>query len=197
MIVGLSIIVPTIGRPELINCLHSITTQATDADQVIVVHDGTDLNMEPAYAMLEDAPCDWALVRLENHGFYGHPARNYAMDHVVDRPRVMSIDDDDIYLPGALDTVRDAIAAHQPAVHIFGCRWPRLNVQLPHFNHVRYGNIGTPMIVAPCCTARWGHAYDGDFHYAQALEEIFGEFVWHPDRVIAEVRPVTECVEGA
>ena len=208
--VGLSIIVPTTDRHTLRATIDSVLSQATPLDELIVVFDG-GYDMEPTYERVKDGPCDWVLSRIENRGCYGHAARNYALDHIVTRPRVMSIDDDDVYLPGAFDAVRKAVEATPPAVHVFGMRFgaghelhgvsmPQKATATLRANGRLRGEVGTPMIVAPACTARFGTKVDdefwelgpgylGDLDYALALKEIFGSFVWH-DTVIAEIRPV-------
>jgi glycosyltransferase involved in cell wall biosynthesis len=192
---GISIIVPTIGRPTLQRTLHSIIRQTSDLDQIVVVFDGHDYDLQPAFDILALANCEFAVASIEQLGEWGHPARNYALDNIVTRTRVMTMDDDDIYLPGAFGMIREALDAHPPAVHVFGCRWgpghEAAGTVLPRGRGLLRGEIATPMIVAPTCLARYGAAYDGDWTYAQALASIFGEehWHWHPDKVICEVRP--------
>lgn len=198
----LSIIVPTIGRPTLRATLGSIADQ-WDGEQVIVLTErghgetaevfrdldpGIKINAEPA----------WMLVQLpEGPGCWGHDLRNFALNGgLVRGSHVATIDDDDIYVDGALAAMAEAVADDAP-VAVFKARWgaghPANGVVLWSDQRVAKGNVATPMIVARRSEARYGLDYFGDYQYAVELLLEFPphehEWVWD-ERVICEVRPV-------
>lgn len=193
---SLSIVVPTIGgRESILRTLDSIASQVNDGDEIIVVSEERDgllhsyvqryedqYGGEWVYGYPEDGPCE--------NGCFGHHLRNVALDTTVTGSHFWSIDDDDIMLPGAMELLR-ACQADVPV--IFRARWgnghPAAGVELPIMQEVRYGNIATPMILAPVGEARWGLDYGGDFTYAEAVVAEFGEPIWR-DEFVALVRPV-------
>lgn len=187
---GLSIVVPTVARPSLPDTLMSIAPQLTEDDQVVVMVDGdhpevTDL-VNGFRALYRGA---WMSVESHTHGSWGHAATNQAFENWTTGTHWARMDDDDIYLPGALDVMREA-ACSLPVV--FRARWgsahPASGVVLWQNKEIRVGSIATPMIVAPASKARYSLEYTGDFDYALALQAIFGQFIWR-DEIICEVRP--------
>lgn len=206
---GISVVVPTIGRSSLAATLRSLAPQVTELDEVHVLFDGPEhddrWHISPSWTrgFLEVLPCDSSVTTNQTplEG-WGHPLRNYALDMLVTRTRVMTMDDDDVYTDGAFDAIRAELDAHPPAVHVFGCRWgpghPAAGVVLPRGRGLMMGEIATPMVVAPSSLARYGDAYDGDWTYAQNLAAIFPAdgWVWH-DHVICEVRPMREGVAAS
>lgn len=138
----LAVIIPTVGRESVLRARES----CVGADQVIVSENTL--------------------------GGFGHPARNYELDagHVA-TDYVVSIDDDDAFLPGALAAVRTVIAdtlrfasdgvpwfvpwfvfrmTFGPGSHANG-------TTIWHRRELKPGNVGTPMMVWPASArARWG-----------------------------------------
>lgn len=142
----------------------------------------------------------------ERLGAFGDPARNRVLDQGVGTKWAATIDDDDVYLPGAIDAMRDAIRDHGGPWFIF----QMVGGANSHFpgkivgsrRQLRLGEIGAPTLLFPSnVRARFkppadthpewpspGDGAFGDYGMALALREELGDPVWVP-RVIAMVRP--------
>lgn len=161
---GLSIIVASSGRPTLARTLLSIAPQLEPGDELLV-----DVN--------EDAP-------------WGHAARNRQMARATGS-HLLFMDDDDMYLEGALKLARTVAAWTPSRVHIFRMRYPDQDV-IWREHEVELGNVSTIMLMVPNEPGRlgeWGDRYEGDFDFLTSTLELRGDApVWHED-VIAAVRP--------
>ena len=138
-------------------------------------------------------------------GACGHPARNEGIDRTTTE-YVCSIDDDDVYVPGAFNLIRAAIRDNPGAgwfiFRMVGGPGSHFNgVTVPVLGHVlRLGNVGTPMMVWRNCAARFGMrstdeqgrdfgaGYFGDWEMAKALQAEYGDPVWI-NETICVVRP--------
>jgi len=161
--VRLSIIVASSGRSTLPRTVESIVTQMLPGDELLV-----DVN--------DDAP-------------WGHTARNRLMPR-AEGDFLLFIDDDDIYLPGAFEIVRAAVADEPDRVHMFKMRYAD-GQELWRTQTVECGNVSTQMVVAPNPPGQlghWGDRYEGDFDFIESSCRQQGEPLWHED-VIALVRP--------
>ena len=204
----ITVIIPTTGdRDSLIATLAS----CLDADQIIVAVNKisreqlAEVDQKIRAAGLRFGHKGYSLM-WDRHasGMFGHRARNSALQDVV-MSHVVSIDDDDVFLPGAFDAIRAAIAYYPGRWFVFqmvggpGSHFP--GVVCWQNRRIRIGDVGTPMIVAPASAkARWGsrgvddfgrdlgEGYFGDYEYAAALQAELGDPVWLPV-VIAEIRP--------
>jgi len=188
-VTGLTIIVPTIGRPSLAATIQSIARQIGWDDHVIVVTDGHRPLARDIFERWYDEFPGWEFLELPPDGNWGHGLRNQVLDTLKPGIPVCTIDDDDVYEDGALELMRTA-ACDKPV--IFRMRFGRghradglVVWQQPR---LQLGDIGTPMIVAPVCGARFGLSYLGDFDYATALVAELGEPIWR-DEVVAHIRP--------
>ncbi len=178
--------------PSLAATVASVMSEVGENDQIVLITDGWNVDIDAVWASLIDCPTEATLIRHPRLGGWGHGLRNYALDYAVARAFVAHLDDDDVWLPGTMTAMRSALA-EKLGVHVFRATWgpghPASGVTCWQQQILSRGNVGTPMVLAPCCTARFGLEYDGDFAYFQDLQTIFGEFMWH-DTVIAEIRPV-------
>lgn len=163
----LSIVIATIGRPSLHRTLESLQGQLRDLDEVLVVGDG---DPENAGRMFRASGLPGRYIPIEGpNGDYGHTPRNKAMPQALGK-HLLFIDDDDTYLPGAMDSVRRAIIEHPDRPILFKMKRPdkRFNDVLWTKRRVELGNVSTQMIVAPNTPAKlgvWGHRYAGDFDF--------------------------------
>jgi glycosyltransferase involved in cell wall biosynthesis len=130
----LSIVIPTIGRPTLGNTLASLRGQLHPGDEVIVQFDAT-------------SSAGW------DHGDRKDYSRaGIARDIGAARAKgthLMFIDDDDAYLPGALDEVRAEITKNPRSLLIFQTlfnRGERVRWEVPEFAG---GQCPTPSVVVP------------------------------------------------
>ena len=207
---GLTIIVPTLGRVSLVSTLRSIADQATEEDRVVVVEDSEFSKGSAALVRLfmrnEALRGNWSCFNVGRGaplGAFGHGARNWLLDNWFDegdRRYCCSIDDDDVYAPGALDAMRHWMDGNLGRWFIFqmlgGPNSHFKDVTVPVMGHVlKLGNVGTPMLCWPNCAARFGTApsdlgdgYYGDFDLAYDLNRILGPPIW-VDQTVAIVRP--------
>lgn len=152
----LSIIVASSGRGSLKRTLASIAPQLHPGDELLV-----DVN--------DDAP-------------WGHSARNRMMPR-AEGDFLLFIDDDDVYVDGAFETIRGAISGEPARVHMFRMRYATGGVlwQTPT---VECGNVSTQMVCAPNRPGqlgRWGDRYQGDFDFIVSTVRLQGKPVWHED----------------
>jgi glycosyltransferase involved in cell wall biosynthesis len=171
--VTFSIIVPTSGRPTLRHAFESIASQFEPGDEVIVVYDRSD---------------DW-----------GDAARNGAIARAKGTHLVF-MDDDDEFLPGALDTMRRFARQHPDRVGIFCQR----RVLYGHAGAVRtvtgsraddLYRTASPMYCVPNKPGQVGrfrapaeNGRKGDVGFIRETVELQGEPVWR-DEVTYVVRP--------
>ena len=218
--VGLTIIVPTVGRDSLELTLESIGMQTGPEDRICVVLDSERSNPEIwglVHEMGGECEGTWRYIWVGHGaplGAYGHGARNFRLDLTPREPDqwFVSIDDDDAFLPGAFDAMREEIWKYPQGdrwfvfsmtgganSHFSGTKVPVMG------NEIRPGNVGTPCIVWPASAkARWGtgfadenevssprelnRGYFGDYEFARDLQAELGDPVW-VDHVVAEIRP--------
>lgn len=166
---SLSIIVASSGRPTLQRTLESITQQLRPGDELLV-----DVN--------QDAP-------------WGHAARNRLMPRACG-DALAFIDDDDIYLPRALEIIRASVALNGTNAHFFKMRYglstPVPGAEVWTQTELIEGQVSTCTIVVPNIPQKlgvWGSRYAGDFDFAAstvALHDL--PPIWH-EQTIAEYRP--------
>jgi glycosyltransferase involved in cell wall biosynthesis len=110
-----SIIVPTILRPTLAATLDSIQAAGlAPGDEVLVMVDAEHAHkpLPPGVRASRAAPV--AVYYSEvSRGGWGGPARNLGVK-AAKGSHLLFIDDDDVYRPGAIDTIR-AMVAEAPA----------------------------------------------------------------------------------
>lgn len=164
LIPSLSIICPTGGqRDTLTRALQSAVAQLQSGDELLV----------------ERLDCHW-----------GHEARDQAMPRALGT-HLMFLDDDDVYVDGALATVRAALVLEPDRVHIFRMRYPD-GREIWSSPTVACGNISTIMLVVPNTPGKlgsWGTGYEGDLQFlSETLALRSEEPIFHED-VIGLVRP--------
>lgn len=182
----LTVITPTVGRASLRNTLASIAPQLRAGDEHIVIGDGH----QPDAAEI----CSEFVVSY----YHGPASRTYGTlqrDCGIKMARgeyVAFCDDDDVFTPDALDTIRAAIAEHPGTPLLFRMATPTLGI-LWADREVREGNVGTPMIVTPRYDdlPEWddgGPTYPADHRFIKRVTDAHG-VVWR-EEVICIVRPV-------
>jgi glycosyltransferase involved in cell wall biosynthesis len=155
---GISILIASSGRSSLGATLESARNQLRPGDELIV-----DVN--------DDAP-------------WGHAARNRMMP----RARgawLMFIDDDDIYMPGALDRVRGYLSTDL-AVHVFRMVYPNGHL-LWDTATMEIGHISTQMFVVPNrpdLLGTWGDRYEGDFDFITETVSMTPDIAWHHEVIV-------------
>jgi hypothetical protein len=100
---------------------------------------------------------------------------------------LLFIDDDDKYMKGALELVRDRVAALPRKVHCFAMAYPNGVVVRPTWP-LRSGSIGTPMFCVPRVKTRlgkWSDRYEGDLDFISSTMALRGDLPVLHDDVIA------------
>jgi hypothetical protein len=110
---------------------------------------------------------------------------------------LMFLDDDDIYMRGALAGVRSAVGSARGLPHIFKMQQgmnTNFRGDLWRTERIELGNVGTPMFVIPNTPdlPKWG-SYDSGGHDYEFIRDVVtsiyaGHVVWCPQS-IAIVRP--------
>jgi hypothetical protein len=169
MDIRLSIIVATTGRPTLLDCLASISTQAREGDETLV---------------MLDAP---------RHGGWGYVAHNRGLD-AARGTHLIFLGEDDDFVPGGLDIIREKVAEAPGLVHLFsvesfpGRKMPRkfpMDVRSMDFSGELVPQGG---IVIPRWTdrplPRWKPCNSADRDFAaQAVQNSREAPIWHPEVV--------------
>lgn len=181
----LSIVVTTIGRPTLVNTLNSLA-ELGEEDDVIICCDGLvpqildviqDAKIPTRRSIVFHAPMakDW-----------GHTLRNQ-YSKLARGDYVLHIDDDDCYIPGALDKVRKECKESAGRLVVFGmCTAGGV---VPREKDLRFRNIGTPNGAIPNIPHRWGtwaNRHGGDFDFYAGCDF---ELAWREQIVISAIRP--------
>ena len=158
---SLSVIVPSSGRLTLQATLDSIAPQLMPGDELLVdVNDDDDFGYRARNRLITKATGDW----------------------------LMFMDDDDEYVPGAFQIVRDTLALNPGRPHLF-CMETAEGRILWHEREVRDGNVSTQMIVVPnVALPPWGDRYAGDLDFIEGAVVTLGRPIWC-ERVIARLRP--------
>jgi glycosyltransferase involved in cell wall biosynthesis len=133
---------------------------------------------------------DETLISINSNAPFGHAARNQLM--LAARGNALCfMDDDDVYVPGALDVIRAAFEADPTCMHMFRMRYAD-GRELWRTTDVSCGNVSTQMVVCPNnqpMLGRFGEGvYEGDYHFIKSSMDRFGQMVWHQE-MIALVRP--------
>lgn len=192
MAARLTIIVPTPDGDGLHRLFDSIAPQLGADDEVLIIGDTHDGPLPEVESMVLGMDSRYRYLEHDaGHHCWGHCQINYGMAHATGAYMVFN-DDDDIFAPGALDAIRQAIA-HLPAPRplMFKFYAERLGRTLPERYEVVESAIGGHCIVVPNLPAklgRWGERYGGDFDFIQTTLEHWPEGpAWH-DYVIAIAR---------
>ena len=105
---SISVVIITVGRPELRRALVSATGQTLPPAEVIVVNDGVDVEVEPMLAGL--ALPDIPVRHLRTAGAGGNAARNAGID-AARGELVALLDDDDVWFAHKLEAQAARLAA--------------------------------------------------------------------------------------
>src|SRR5438445_5018813 len=170
----LSIIVPTRGRKTLKRTLRSISRQVQPGDEVLVL-------------------CD-------DSGDAGDTARMNAMPRACGT-HLAFIDDDDVYVPDALEKMRRFAREHPGRIGIFKMKHPAGTTHWREGEPVlRYANVSTQTFLVPNVPGklgRWqegrprpgGGVYAGDLVFITETAKLQGEPLF-VNEVTVHARPV-------
>lgn len=180
---SLSIVIPTLGRETLKDALES----CKDADEIVVVLDNSRGGTIPC-----ELPPN-AVLYEGNFGVTGgHAGRQFGIEKATGT-HLAFFDDDDVYLPGAMQLMKDA-ACDVPV--IFRMDHYELGV-LWREPEIYFGNVSTQMYVVPNDPSRFGSwtpvnpslpQPGGDCTFIKETVEKMGGPVWR-EEVVSILRP--------
>lgn len=198
--IGLSVVIPTLGRSSLTRTLKSVMPQLIDGDELIVIADTAGDVWNSRRALMRcrrglHAKHVWShlVSGPGNEEGQGYSQREFGVRY-ADKSHIVFIDDDDIYAEGALALFREH-ACEVPV--IFRMDHPYLGL-VWNTPELRFGNVGTPMFVVPNKKSKlgeWkshtvigGKPVGGDYEFIRGSVENLGGPIWR-EEVVAIVNP--------
>ena len=190
---------PTIGRPSLRAAIASVVDALEDDDELIVVGDGRQDYAADVVESFQPANIVYIEASLEGSCF-GNAQRD-AGTALARGYFLCYLDDDDVYVHGALDEIRRCVGDDRLHAHIFKARWGP-----GHHAHgwqawtdqvVRETNVCTPMVCLPNrpYAKSWMDSNDrgrngitSDYGFLSAAIGECDGVEWH-DALVAVVRP--------
>ena len=133
----------------------------------------------------EAAALPGLLIELDDgpHNDWGAVARTRA-SAIVGGTHVLYLDDDDCYVPGAVELIRRTIAANPEAMLIFQTRWLNGRVIWKH-PFLLIGQVSTCQFCYPAVArpGEWGPHYEGDYQFIRETIERNTDrpLVWIPE----------------
>ena len=183
----LNILIPTLGRSTLDRTLTSLHGQLEVTDQALVVADG--VTVDPALIRRHRAALPLQVVNHPHRlGHWGHAIRNAYQPLLTGH--TLHMDDDDVYLPGAIATVKRRIVECPDRLLMFRVRL-RDGREIPETETFTLGHVSTLCGCVPCDPERlgvWTLRNGGDCDFYSETAERMG-VAWFPD-VIAEVKGI-------
>jgi Glycosyl transferase family 2 len=168
---ALSVLIATQGRSTLPRALRSIRDQASYHEvEIVLVADTHELPFSALADIVELADEHDATLYEHDAGFhwYGHPQLQYGMEQAQGL-YVAAIGDDDEYVPGALDVIREAIEHPDPPGPLLFRAVMKWGEVLWDARRLAEGRISAQNIVAPNVPGRLGiwatDRYAGDFTF--------------------------------
>jgi glycosyltransferase involved in cell wall biosynthesis len=171
--------------------IQSIDVQLGPLDEVVVISDGPS-----AEARRMAAAAGHRYIYLEMAGRmwdWGGTPRNIGIARA--RGQYLAfMDDDDIYLPGALDAIRRGVMENPHVPLIF--RMKHLDRVIWEEPTLRHGNVSSQMFAVPNIkgrVGRWTSRYAGDYDFIVHTVELHQGSVIFREEVIAAL---TQAAEG-
>lgn len=199
MIPRISVILPTLGRPSLEAALASVVPQLGENDELIVCEDTLRADSKNAFRLFdaarnpdEDLPPDYRLVYASSPSDKwgnGYAQRTHGQKR-ANGTHLAYLDDDNVFLPGALDAMRDH-AADVPVIFRADCPWNGVIWREPKLT---YGNVDTGCLLIPNRPHEFGdwvphlNGTGGDFTFAAGCVDRMGGVEWD-EAVVCKLRP--------
>lgn len=185
----LTVVVPTQGRATLPRLLDSLRPEQQDgyrADVLIVA----DTHSPPLSDVAGIARQYGARYLEHDAGKHdqGYPQITLGYER-AEGDYILCIGDDDVYEPGALGTIRRAIAEHGQAPYLFrvemfpgqGCSGRSFYLgTIWKEPRLRYGDISTQCAVVPNVPDKMG-AWTSDYDFIRQTVDLWGGAVWRPE----------------
>lgn len=157
-----SFILPTVGRRTLHRAIMSAIKQMSTHDEILLITDATRRDLK---AYMADRRIK--LIHCTQSDDWGNPERRLAIP-MASGTHICILDDDDQYLPGALQAMRNTCIAHPERPIMFRMVDPG-GLLLWVNEEIACGNHGGPQFVAPNIPDRlgtWGKGRrEADFEF--------------------------------
>lgn len=180
-------------RP-LERCLNSVRSQLAPQDEVIVIGDTFHGSLPAVERLVAGYGSQFRYLELDaGHSCWGHCQLNYAMAEARG-DYWHANDDDDVWLPGATDMMRQAAEVWPGKLLLFRFISQFGTVYWEEVGKVERNSIGGHCIVAPRVLAKMGTyacVYSGDYDYISQTIAKFGganQAIWI-DNLICRARP--------
>lgn len=140
----ISIVIPTIGRPQLADILQSLVRQIDDGDEIIVVADGAEA-FERSAAILKSIDCCRVrhVCHVDPNSAFGNAQKHHG-SLIAAGDLIWFVDDDDRPSPNAIHTIRSIVRDRPVLFRIRHCGsviWEERSTRL--------GNVSNQMLVVP------------------------------------------------
>jgi hypothetical protein len=177
------ILISTAGRPSLKRMLDSLKGQLSANDAITIVFDGPDALKKSGYTpeWANEFKCPVKIIeQVPQLGFWGHEALNkYQTTLETKTTYIMNADDDDIYVEGVFDKLREKLIDPNKlyiARMTTSANYTNRSKYLHRNNNlsIKPGNIGKPCGIIPfnkVGESKWGLTYLGDFDYYNGLKD--------------------------
>jgi glycosyltransferase involved in cell wall biosynthesis len=170
-----SVIVATIGRDTLPRALRSLASQPlSHGDEVLVVGASDRVNRLAT-------TFGYTYIHCKPGGDYGAAERTLGMEYARGT-HLAFLDDDDVYLPGAFNAMRQVAVEHPASPIMFRMIDPN-GALLWMDPEIRMGNHGTPQFVPPnypTKLGKWTSRYEGDFDFCTSTLALYppNSLIW-------------------
>jgi len=190
----ITVIIPTAGRESLAACLQTIAQQTLIyGDEVLIVGDGAQKEVEAQVDALGEP---FRYIEGKHTNDWGHTQINQGLE-LAQGDWVMYTDDDDGFLPRAIEAVRARLSLGNLAPHLF--RFYTNDKHLVwrlgddgNISEVLIGghNLVTPRQVGYMGVGNWTSRYRGDFDWVRAVLDAYPrrEWKWCPE-ILTRQRP--------
>jgi len=191
----ISVFITTIGRPTLNGMLLSLVNELTEKDTLYIFIDGKD-NETKSKLIINNVinlfVCE-VIITVEDTplGYWGHGLRNKYQSQLKG-DYIMHGDDDDAYIEGSFDKIREKInnSDNDDVIYYYKF-YTNFSLKVFVWNNpaLSFGNIGTPSGVIPNkpeLFGEWGYVHGGDYFFYNSCKFNHEEFV---DEIIYMVKP--------
>lgn len=201
MIPTFHILIATAGRPSLKYMLNSIRDELTQDDAITIIFDGEKALEKSGFSK------DWlkghvSKITIKEEpvalGSWGHAARNKhqgSLNHIS--TFIMNADDDDMYLKGSFDRLRQKCIDPEILYIATFCKDNGMCIPKKNKDTIEICNIGTPCGIIPHLIANksvWLYEHGGDFYYYKMLTHFVKKVVFLNDVIYKVNPPVYELI---
>ena len=190
----ISILIPTAGRDTLPYVMQTISQQAlVEGDEVLIIGDGAQKEVE---AQVEAIGPPFRYVQGPHTNDWGHSQLNLGIG-LAKGDWLAFTDDDDGYLPRAIETVREVIAkkAYSPHIFRFYTNDRHLVWRSRDNGSIEETLVGGHNLVIPNHAGKvgegaWTDRYRGDLDYVRAVLDSYPrrDWQWRPE-ILTRQRP--------